>query len=128
MKSRSKLISIPRILALFTCAVLVGSNGCHRAEQDPGKVFARITAGMTAADVEAALGPGTDVGYDKLPQIYRIVLDTPPQGTAAAKGDGVVYRTWTRTAGDNKAVSHIAFRDGKVVNGTVYVETLCVGK
>jgi hypothetical protein len=112
--------SLDRPLVYVVCAVLVGSIGCSKS---PEKAFLSITPGMTVAEAEQILGSGKEVSYEELPQLYRTVLETPPKGTTAAKGEGVVYRKWTRGAGDTSTIGYIAFRDGKVVEQTVYTET-----
>ena len=98
--------------------------GCNRRDANAGKVFSEITPGMTVTTVESKLGRGTEVGYEQLPQQYIGVLDSLSSDTPASKGDGVVYRRWTREQGNSKANGYIAFNDGRVVNGTVYVESI----
>ncbi len=77
---------------------------------------------MTVAEVEQILGPGKEVSSEELPATYRIVLDAPEVRTTSAKGVGVIYRKWSRGAGETIAIGYIAFRDDKVIEQTVYVE------
>ena len=126
--ARCVWLSLRYMLAWGACLALLGGVGCHKVEQGPEQVFSTITAGMNAAEVEKTLGPGKEVAYDELPTLYRTVLETPPMSAGVPKkGEGVTYRKWSRASGEATATSHIAFRDGKVVDGTVYVETIRTG-
>ena len=118
-----KSLSLDRPLVYVVCAVLAGNIGCSKTEQSPEKAFLSIFPGMTVAEAEQILGPGKEISYEELPQLYRTVLETPREGTTAAKGEGVVYRKWSRRVGETIAIGYIAFRDDKVVEQTVYTET-----
>jgi hypothetical protein len=114
--------SLDRPLVYLLCPVFVGTSGCGKSDEKPQDAFGSITPGMTVAEVEQILGPGKEVSSEELPATYRIVLDAPEVRTTSAKGVGVIYRKWSRGAGETIAIGYIAFRDDKVIEQTVYVE------
>ena len=128
MSTTSEFLYLGRMLARLIFIALVASIGCNRVEQNPEKVFSTVTAGMTTAEVEKILGPGKEVGYEELPPLYRTVLDTPRKVSRSPRVRELSTAKWSRSADEMSAICHVAFREGKVVDGTVYVETLRKGK
>ncbi len=107
---------------------LLATVGCHSEPETMEKIASKISVGMTPSEVEKLLGPSTELPYEELSDSYRQILENPPQGLAPAKGDDVVYRQWIDKAKNANTVGFVAFRNGKVVDGTVYVETTFIPK
>lgn len=113
---------------LLTALIFISIGGCKSKPETMEKTASRVAVGMTPADVEKLLGPSKEVTYEELPEFYRNLLESPPQGVTPAKGTGVVYLKWIDNNKNANTTGHIAFRDGKVVDGTIYVETLHLPK
>jgi hypothetical protein len=123
----SRIPSCLRVLA--AAAALWGIAGCKSETKPADTGVSKIVAGMTVEEVDKLVGAsGTEMAFADLPAIYRTLLEKPPGGTEPVKGAGIAYRKWTRTIGTTSANSYAAFREGRVVDGTVYLETFRSGQ
>jgi hypothetical protein len=103
--------------------------------------YQRVQLGMTLPDVEALLGPGTEIGRDRLPVVVRpapgvVVPPDPPGGpyrtvrdypvVEVPVVDGDRFFRWEADAPwlQSGAYIIVAFRDGKVCDKTYWEPSL----
>lgn len=123
VRCKSRIRSGLHVLAV--AAVLSGCGGCRGETKPTDTAASKIAPGMTVDEIDRLVGAsGTEVAFTDLPAVYRTILEKPAAGTEPIKGEGIVFRKWTRTIGATSATSYAAFRDGRVVDGTVFLESV----